>query len=105
MSFASLALAAPDVLEEARLRAWLETLPGTILRAKGFARVVDAAGGVSTRACQVAARRLRMTPPMQGEHAAHGTQSVIVFIGFIDAQTEAVLRGGLLACRRVEVSH
>jgi hypothetical protein len=56
------------------------------------------------RVCQVAARRLRMTPPMQGEHAAHGTQNVIVFIGFIDGQTESMLRDGPLACRRAAVS-
>ena len=94
-SFTSVALAAPGVLDKVRLRAWLKALPRTILRAKGFVRVVDAEGRVSTRVCQVAARRLRMTPPAHGEQAA---QSVMVFIGFIDPDTEALLRDGLLAC-------
>ncbi|MCP3709911.1 GTP-binding protein [Paraburkholderia sp. CNPSo 3274] len=97
-TFQSLALAAPAVLEKVRLRAWLKALPRTILRAKGFVRVVDAEGRVSTRVCQVAGRRLRMTPPTQGEQAANGTESVMVFIGFIDTQTEGMLRDGLLAC-------
>ncbi|MCX5543126.1 GTP-binding protein [Paraburkholderia sp. CNPSo 3076] len=96
-TFASVALAAPGVLEKGRLRAWLKALPRTILRAKGFVRVVDAEGRVSTRVCQVAGRRLRMTPPAQGEHTP-GAESVIVFIGFIDPETEAMLRDGLLAC-------
>ncbi|WP_322031335.1 CobW family GTP-binding protein [Paraburkholderia sp. J76] len=100
-AFESVALAAPGVLDKARLRAWLKALPRTILRAKGFVRVVDAEGNVSTRLCQVAARRLRMTPPAHGEHAAQGTEGVIVFIGFIDTQTEAMLRDGLRACCRV----
>ncbi|MEX3985090.1 GTP-binding protein [Paraburkholderia sp. EG287A] len=97
-AFASVTLAAPDVLDKARLRAWLKALPRTILRAKGFVRVADADGGISTRVCQVAARRLRMTPPAQSEHAAASAESVIVFIGFIDLETEAMLRDGLLAC-------
>jgi G3E family GTPase len=97
-AFVSVALAAPGVLEKTRLRAWLKALPRTVLRAKGFVRVLDAEGRVSTRVCQVAARRLRMTPPAQGEHAAEGTEGVIVFIGFIDTDTEASLRDGLLAC-------
>ncbi|WP_028207090.1 CobW family GTP-binding protein [Paraburkholderia nodosa] len=96
-TFTSVALAAPGVLEKGRLRAWLKALPRTILRAKGFVRVVDAEGRVSTRVCQVAGRRLRMTQPTQGEHAP-GAESVLVFIGFIDTETEAMLRDGLLAC-------
>ncbi|SMG34404.1 CobW family GTP-binding protein [Paraburkholderia susongensis] len=98
-TFTSVALDAPDVLEKVRLRAWLKALPRTILRAKGFVRVVDAQGRVSTRVCQVAARRLRMTPPTQGEHADEAGQGVMVFIGFIDTETEAMLRDGLIACR------
>ncbi|MFT4063815.1 CobW family GTP-binding protein [Paraburkholderia sp.] len=98
-TFASVTLAAPDVLDKPRLRAWLKALPRTILRAKGFVRVVDAQGCVSTRVCQVAARRLRLTPPTQGEHAGEAAEGVIVFIGFIDTETEAMLRDGLLACR------
>ncbi|WP_343673722.1 GTP-binding protein [Paraburkholderia heleia] len=96
-TFASVTLAAPDVLEKGRLRAWLKALPRAILRAKGFVRVVDGEGRVSTRVCQVAGHRLRMTLPAQGEDAP-GAQSVMVFIGFIDTQTEAMLRDGLLAC-------
>lgn len=99
-AFESVALAAPDVLDKVRLRAWLKALPRTILRAKGFVRVVDAQGNVSTRLCQVAARRLRLTPPAHDEHAAQGTEGVIVFIGFIDTDTEAMLRDGLRACSR-----
>jgi len=100
-AFASVTLAAPGVLEKGRLRAWLKALPRTILRAKGFVRVADAQGCVSTRVCQVAARRLRMTPPAQGElgeQTGAGAQGVMVFIGFIDTDTEAMLRDGLLAC-------
>lgn len=99
--FASVTLAAPEVLDKARLRAWLKALPRTILRAKGFVRVADADGGVSTRVCQVAARRLRMTPPTHGEQAAGGGEGVLVFIGFIDTDTESILRDGLLACRQM----
>jgi G3E family GTPase len=97
-AFASVALAAPGVLDKARLRAWLKALPRTILRAKGFVRVADAEGRVSTRVCQVAARRLRMTPPPQSEHAEEGTAGILVFIGFIDEETEAILRDGFIAC-------
>ena len=49
-AFASVTVAAPDVLE-ARLRAWLKALPRTILRAKGIVRVADAR---SPRACRAA---------------------------------------------------
>ncbi|CAM2166217.1 CobW C-terminal domain-containing protein [Paraburkholderia sacchari] len=99
-SFASVTLAVPEVLDKARLRAWLKALPRTILRAKGFVRVADAEGGVSTRVCQVAARRLRMTPPTLGEQATGGGDGVLVFIGFIDSAIESNLRDGLLACRQ-----
>ena len=47
-AFASVTVAAPDVLDKARLRAWLKALPRTILRAKGIVRVADAQG-VATR--------------------------------------------------------
>ncbi|WP_042339799.1 CobW family GTP-binding protein [Paraburkholderia ferrariae] len=97
-AFSSVALAAPGVLDKARLRAWLKALPRTILRAKGFVRVADAEGRVSARACQVAARRLRMTPPPRSEHAEEDTAAVLVFIGFIDDETEEILRDGLAAC-------
>jgi G3E family GTPase len=95
-SFASVTLTEPGVLDKARLRAWLKALPRTILRAKGFVRVVDSEGHVSTRVCQVAARRLRLTPSAPGEHT---TENVIVFIGFVDPRTEALLRDGMQACR------
>lgn len=100
-AFASVALPAPGVLDKARLRAWLKALPRTILRAKGVVRVADAQGLVSTRVCQVAARRLRLTPPAPpapGERDAEAIEHVIVFIGFIDMETESILREGLLAC-------
>ena len=50
-AFASVTVAAPDVLDKARLRAWLKALPRTILRAKGIVRVADAQGAVATRVC------------------------------------------------------
>lgn len=97
-AFASVAITVPEVLDKARLRAWLKALPRTVLRAKGFVRVADAEGGVSTRVCQVAARRLRMTAVANGEHGDEMHDGVLVFVGFIDMETEVKLREGLQTC-------
>jgi G3E family GTPase len=97
-AFASVAVAAPEVLDKARLRAWLKALPRTILRAKGFVRVADAEGNVGARVCQVAGRRLRMTAVALGGCEPGADEGVIVFVGFIDSQTEAMLRDGLKGC-------
>jgi len=99
-AFTSVAVAAPDVLDKARLRAWLKALPRTVLRAKGFVRVADEAGNVGTRVCQVAARRLRMTAPEAPGGQTDARACAMVFIGFIDTQTEARLRDGMRACCR-----
>ncbi|WP_179404198.1 CobW family GTP-binding protein [Burkholderia guangdongensis] len=104
-AFSSIALDAPDVLDKARLRAWLKALPRTVLRAKGIVRITDAGdaagdvGNVSTRLCQVAARRLRLTSLKEEGVAMRDGDGVIVFIGFIDPDTEAKLRDGLAQCR------
>ena len=86
------------MLDKARLRAWLKALPRTILRAKGFVRVMDAEGRAGMRVCQVAARRLRLTPATHDGHEAQTMEPAVVFIGFIDMDTEAKLRDGLRAC-------
>jgi G3E family GTPase len=98
-AFTSVAVAAPEVLDKARLRAWLKSLPRVVLRAKGFVRVANEAGDVSPRVCQVAARRLRMTAFSQPEREYEAAAYVMVFIGFIDMKTEAMLRDGMHACR------
>jgi G3E family GTPase len=99
-AFASVTLAAPGVLDKARLRAWLKALPRTILRAKGIVRVADADGAVATRVCQVAARRLSLSAPERGDDALQAGEGVLVFVGFIEPATETMLRAGLSACRR-----
>ncbi|MFD1559710.1 CobW family GTP-binding protein [Paraburkholderia silviterrae] len=103
-AFTSVAIAVPEVLDKARLRAWLKALPRTVLRAKGFVRVADAQGDITTRVCQVAARRLRMTAATQSEQGSESAESTIVFIGFIDLETEAMLRDGLHECL-LQVAH
>lgn len=102
-AFASVAIAVPEVLDKARLRAWLKALPRTVLRAKGFVRVADAQGEISTRVCQVAARRLRMTAATQSEQERATAESMLVFVGFIDMDTEMMLRDGLGEC--VQIAH
>ncbi|CAB3758057.1 cobalamin biosynthesis protein [Burkholderia puraquae] len=97
-AFASVTVAAPDVLDKARLRAWLKALPRTILRAKGIVRVADADGAVATRVCQVAARRIRFSSMEDEGLSAHEGEGVMVFIGFIDAAGEAALRNGIVQC-------
>ncbi|VWC84740.1 cobalamin biosynthesis protein [Burkholderia lata] len=97
-AFASVTVAAPDVLDKARLRAWLKALPRTILRAKGVVRVADVERTVATRVCQVAARRIRFSSMEDEGLAAHEGDGVMVFIGFIDAAVEAALRDGIVQC-------
>ncbi|MBN3783828.1 GTP-binding protein [Burkholderia sp. Ac-20345] len=97
-AFVSVTVAAPDVLDKARLRAWLKALPRTILRAKGVVRVADAQRTVATRVCQVAARRIRFSSMEDEGLAAHEGDGVMVFIGFIDAAVEAALRDGIVQC-------
>ncbi|WP_376698278.1 CobW family GTP-binding protein [Burkholderia contaminans] len=97
-AFASVTVAAPDMLDKARLRAWLKALPRTILRAKGIVRVANAQGTVATRVCQVAARRIRFSSMEDEGPAAHEADGVMVFIGFIDAGVEATLRDGIVQC-------
>jgi G3E family GTPase len=99
-AFASVALAAPDVFDKARLRAWLKALPRTILRAKGIVRVADENGAVRTWVCQVAARRLRLSALDEAQSAWQAGDGVIVFIGFVDSAAETALRAGLSGCRR-----
>ncbi|MCA8038173.1 GTP-binding protein [Burkholderia seminalis] len=48
-AFASITVAASDVLDKVRLRAWLKASPRTIQRAKGIVRVADAQGAVAAR--------------------------------------------------------
>ncbi|WP_244912195.1 CobW family GTP-binding protein [Burkholderia aenigmatica] len=97
-AFASVTVAAPDVLDKARLRAWLKALPRTILRAKGIVRVADAKGAVATRVCQVAARRIRLSSMEDEGLAPLDGDGVMVFIGIIDAAAQAVLRDGIVQC-------
>lgn len=99
-AFTSVSVAAPEVLDKARLRAWLKALPRTVLRAKGLVRVVDEAGDISTRVCQVAARRLRMTALGPSGQERDPAGCAMVFIGFIDTETEAILRDGMQGCCR-----
>lgn len=97
-AFASVTVAVPDVLDKARLRAWLKALPRAILRAKGVVRVADADGVVGTRVCQVAARRIRFSSMEDEGLVAHAGDGVMVFIGIIDADAEAALRSGIAQC-------
>ncbi|EGD01267.1 putative cobalamin synthesis protein, partial [Burkholderia sp. TJI49] len=92
---ASTTIAVPDVLDKARLRAWLKALPRTILRAKGIVRVADA-DGVALRVCQLAAGRTRFAS-IEDEGPTE-PPGVMVFIGIIDASTDAMLRDGLAQC-------
>ncbi|EPS1224908.1 GTP-binding protein [Burkholderia cenocepacia] len=97
-AFASLTVTVRAVLDKARLRAWLKALPRTILRAKGIVRVADADGAIATRACQVAARRIRFSSLEDEGLTARDGDGVMVFIGFIDPATEAALRDGIAHC-------
>ncbi|CAB3769957.1 MULTISPECIES: CobW family GTP-binding protein [Burkholderia] len=103
-AFASVTVAAPDVLDKVRLRAWLKALPRTILRAKGIVRVADAHGTPATRVCQVAARRIRFSSPEDEGPGAHDGGGVMVFIGILDAATEAALRDGIAQCRATDAT-
>lgn len=94
-ALASTTIAVPDVLDKARLRAWLKALPRTILRAKGIVRVADA-DGVALRVCQLAAGRTRFAS-IEDEGPTE-PPGVMVFIGIIDASTDAMLRDGLAQC-------
>lgn len=100
-AFASVTVAVPDVLDKARLRAWLKALPRTILRAKGVVRVADADGVVGTHVCQVAARRIRFSSMEDEGLVAHEGDGVMVFIGIIDAAAEAALCSGIAQCSAV----
>ncbi|MDR8729699.1 CobW family GTP-binding protein [Burkholderia pseudomultivorans] len=95
-ALASTTIAVPDVLDKARLRAWLKALPRTILRAKGIVRIADA-DGVALRVCQLAARRIRFASIE--DEGLTGQPGVMVFIGIIDASIDATLRDGLTQCR------
>ena len=97
-AFASVTVAVPDVLDKARLRAWLKALPRTVLRAKGIVRVADAEGAVATRVCQVAARRIRFSSMEDEGLAPHEGEGAMVFIGLFDHATQAVLRDGVVQC-------
>lgn len=103
-AFTSVAIAVPEVLDKARLRTWLKALPRTVLREKGFVRVADAQGEISTRVCQVAARRLRMTAatPREQDRGGVAAQGTLVFVGMIDMETEAMLHDGLQMCSMAE---
>ncbi|GAB3626637.1 cobalamin biosynthesis protein CobW [Pandoraea terrae] len=103
-AFESLALPAPGPLDKGRLKAWLKQLPRTILRAKGIVRLArpgDADG--PAHVVQVAARRLQIT---LADHRmtqcatplAAAPKDVLVFIGWLDADTIVALRQGLASC-------
>lgn len=97
-ALASVTVALPQVLDKARLRAWLKALPRTILRAKGVVRVADG-DDVALRVCQVAARRVRLTPHESEAEAEADRRCAMVFIGILDAGTVAALHDGLAQCR------
>ncbi|MGN6668431.1 MAG: CobW family GTP-binding protein, partial [Trinickia sp.] len=100
-AFSSVTVSTPEILDKLRFRAWLKTLPRAILRAKGIVRVADATGVVSTRICQVAARRFRLSSPDGCHDPSLYAEGVMVFIGIIDPGVEALLQTGLTACRKL----
>ncbi len=95
-ALASVTVVPPQVLDKARVRAWLKALPRTILRAKGIVRVADG-DDVALRVCQVAARRVRFTP--HEAQAEADRRCAMVFIGILDADTVTALHDGLAQCR------
>ncbi|MBU9561029.1 GTP-binding protein [Burkholderia multivorans] len=97
-ALASVTIVPPQVLDKARLRAWLKALPRTILRAKGIVRVADG-DDVALRVCQVAARRVRFTPHEAQAEAEADRRCAMVFIGILDADTVAALHDGIAQCR------
>jgi len=99
-AFTSVAIPVPDVLDKLRFKQWMKQLPRTVLRAKGLVRLssTDSSGadvdGGSLLLCQMAARRLRLTP-FDAVVSDEDVNGILVFVGVFDSATESTLRAGL----------
>jgi G3E family GTPase len=87
-------------LLETPLRRLLSELPDSVLRAKGFVRLVPAQGGdVQVAVVQRCGTRVELRPATVEEAAAAPAGSTLVFIGEGLDRSEAWLRLRLSACR------
>ncbi|MDW3682050.1 GTP-binding protein [Cupriavidus sp. CV2] len=96
LQIASFSVRLHGQFDKQRLKAFLKSLPGNVLRAKGIVRL---AGNARAHACQVAARRVALSVC---EQADVGDLSTMVFIGRFDAADETGLRAGLVDCLQGE---
>lgn len=85
--------------DKPRLKAFLKSLPGNVLRAKGIVRL---AGHAGVHACQLAARRVALSAC---EQANAEDLCTMVFIGRFDAAEETGLRAGLADCLQDETGN
>ena len=92
-AFASAAVELPDPIPLDGLRAALEAMPDTVLRAKGF--VIPADAPDSLRPVQLAGRRVRFDPPRP--RGSESPRPTLIFVGLKDMPSAETLRATLTA--------